>query len=407
VGVDVPRDAPAIVQTTTAWLTEQGLEGHDVSKIVPGLGQRLRQLQLQVDRVGCAIVSLHPQIMSEEIVWNAESDDAQTTLFTPAMMEVSGNRSGPYFHLALNGITYGRFPLAEQDGAPEGSLLGRLNREGYRDYFAFFHPTGSNAEVSLLSRRIGLVPCVVGSFATRRPAGFSDVELECFKAISRTFALAARAHANYKMAARLLDVYVGHSCGSRVLNGQIVRGQSDQIRCGIWYCDMRDSSRLVTALPADEYITLLNRYFDATAGAVMAAGGQVLKFIGDAVLGIFQSDEPGEDITMREQALTAVTTTLNNVSSLGVLGRQVSVGIALHVGEVMFGNVGTEDRLDFTIIGRAVNEVARLQDLTKKLKHPVLASAAFVAPIPDRFEFDGDHHVAGFSGKLAAYRLRV
>jgi hypothetical protein len=133
VGVDGPRDAQAIVQTMTAWLTEQGIEGHDVSKIVPGLGQRLRQLQLQVDRVGCAIVSLHPQIMSEEIAWDAESGDAQTTLFTPAMMEVSENRSGPYFQLALNGITYGRFPVADQFGAPEGSLLRRLSREGYRD----------------------------------------------------------------------------------------------------------------------------------------------------------------------------------------------------------------------------------------------------------------------------------
>jgi adenylate cyclase len=139
----------------------------------------------------------------------------------------------------------------------------------------------------------------------------------------------------------------------------------------------------------------------------MAAGGQVLKFIGDAVLGIFQSDRPGEDVAMREQALAAVATTLRNVSSLTVLDRQVGVGIALHVGEVMFGNVGTDDRLDFTIIGRAVNEAARLQDLTKKLKHPVLASAAFVAPIADRFEFSGEHQVAGFNDKLDVYRLRI
>jgi adenylate cyclase len=322
------------------------------------------------------------------------------------MMEILENRSAPYFQLASNGITYNRFTVGREDGATEGPLLRRLSREDYTDYFAFFHPTSGGAEISPLARRIGLVPCVVGSFATRRPSGFGDVELDCFKAVSKTFALVAQARANYKTAARLLDVYLGHACGSRVLDGQIVRGQSDQIRCGIWYCDMRDSSHLVTALLADEYIDLLNRYFDATAGAVMAAGGQVLKFIGDAVLGIFQSDRPGEDIAMREQALVAVATTLRDVKSLTVLDRQVGVGIALHVGEVMFGNVGTDDRLDFTIIGRAVNEAARLQDLTKELKHPVLASAAFAAPIADRFEFSGEHQVAGFNDKLDAYRLR-
>ena len=403
----LPENARAAVQTTMAWLTEQGLEGHEVPEIVRGLGQRLRQLQLPVDRVGCAILTLHPQIMSEEVAWDTESDDARTTLFTPGMMEASENRSGPYFQLALNGVTYGRFPIGRANGAPEGSLLRRLGHEGYTDYFAFFHPTGGSVEISPFSRRIGLVPCVVGSFATRRPGGFTDLEIECLKPISKTLALSARARANYNMAARFLDIYVGHSCGSRVLSGQIVRGESDQIHCGIWYCDMRDSSRLVTTLPAHDYIGLLNQYFEVTAGAVMAAGGDVLKFMGDAVLGIFQSDNPSEDIAMREQALTAVATALSNVSSLVVLDRPVGVGIALHVGEVMFGNIGTEDRLDFTIIGRAVNEAARLQDLTKQLKHPVLASATFAAPIPDRFEFGGEHRLAGFSDKLDAYRLRL
>lgn len=404
--MDLAQNAQAVVQATTAWIIEQGLGDNDVPAILRGLGQRLRQSQLPVDRAGCSTLTLHPQIASEEVAWDAETDAARTTFFTPEMMEAPANRSGPYFQLGLKGITYGRFPLGSQSDAPEGSVLWRLGSSGYTDYFAFFHPTGGSAEITPFARRLGLVPCVVGSFATRRPGGFSDDEVEFFKPISKALALAARARANYKTAARLLDVYVGHACGSRVLNGQIARGQSDQICCGIWYCDMRDSSRLVAALPPDDYIALLNRYFDATAGAVMAAGGEVLKFIGDAVLGIFQSDKPGEDIAMRERMLAAVAATLRDLSSRAVHSRNLGVGIALHVGEVMYGNVGTQDRLDFTIIGRAVNEAARLQDLTKQLKHPILASAAFAAPIADRFEFGGQHAVAGFSDKLEAYLLR-
>jgi adenylate cyclase len=398
------QDARMIVQTTTAWLIEQGLAGHDLPQIVHDLGQTLRQTSLPVDRVGCSVLTLHPQITSEEITWASESEGARTTFYTPQTMQAPENRGGPYFQLAEQGRTYGRFPLGGQ--APEQSLLSRLDREGYTDYFAFFHPTGGSAAISPFGRRVGLVPCVVGSFATRRPGGFGDAELECLKPISKALALAARSRANHAMTARLLDVYVGHACGSRVLNGQIVRGQSDWIHCGIWYCDMRESSRLVTELAPDEYVALLNRYFDATAGEVIAAGGEVLKFIGDAVLGIFQSDRPGEDVAMRERALAATESALRNIQLLAQPGRKVGVGIALHVGEVMFGNVGTESRLDFTIIGRAVNEAARLQGLTKRLKHPVLASAAFAAPISDRFAFDGAHEVAGLSGKLDAYRLR-
>jgi adenylate cyclase len=401
------HDAQTAIGTTAAWLTEQGLQGRDMAATARGFGHKLRQLGLSIDRVGCANLTLHPQILSEEVAWEATTDDTRTTLFTSQMMESPEHQSGPYFQLAWNRLTYNRFPLGLRNEAPEGSVLRRLGREGYTDYFAFFHPTGGNAELSPFARRIGLVPCVVGSFATRRPGGFSEVELELLKPISKTFALAAVTRANYNMAARLLDVYIGRSCASRVVHGQIMRGQSDRIRCGIWYCDMRDSSRLVTALPANEYVALLNQYFDATAGAVIASGGEVLKFIGDAVLGIFESDRPGEDIAMREQALAAVATALGKMKALTVPDRPLGLGIALHVGEVMFGNVGTEDRLDFTIIGRAVNEAARLQDLTKQLGLPVLASAAFAALLPDRFEFAGEHEVAGFSGKLEAYRLRV
>jgi adenylate cyclase len=192
-----------------------------------------------------------------------------------------------------------------------------------------------------------------------------------------------------------------------VLAGRITRGDSDRISCGIWFCDLRQSSRLVTQLPLNDYITLLNRYFDVTVGAVMGAGGEVLKFIGDAVMGIFRSDRPGNDLDMRERALAASIRTLRDIRGLDAPGRSLEVGIALHVGEVMYGNVGTDERLDFTVIGRAVNEAARLQGLTKQLGHPVLASASFVEPIRDRFVFVGAHPVAGFDEMLETYIPRT
>jgi len=187
----------------------------------------------------------------------------------------------------------------------------------------------------------------------------------------------------------------------------ITRGDSEFISCGIWFSDLRESSRLVTDLPPNDYLALLNRYFDATAGAVMAEGGEVLKFIGDAVLGIFAWSEHGEDLGIRERALAASARALREIGALSAFGRPLEIGIALHLGEVMYGNVGTEERLDFTVIGRAVNQAARLQGLTKHLGQPVLASAEFARPLRERFLYQGAHPVAGFEGPLEVYSPRA
>jgi adenylate cyclase len=396
-------DASALVATTASWLVGAGLRGSDVPELVTGLSHRLNGGGVTVHRVGCSILALHPQIVSQEVTWRADDDSTRTTYYSPKMMEDPENRGGPYFDLALNRLRYKRFILGEEGAGEKMPLLGRLHNEGYTEYFGFFHATGGAAAITPFARRVGLVPCVVGSFATRRSGGFDEADIDCFKSISETLALAAKARTNFDTGSRLLDIYLGRACGSQVLDGRITRGDSDRISCGIWFCDLRYSSRLVTQLPLDDYIALLNRYFDVAVGAVMEVGGEVLKFMGDAVMAIFRSDRPESDLDMRERALAASTKTLRDIRAMDAPGRRLEVGIALHVGEVMYGNVGTDERLDFTVIGRAVNEAARLQGLTRQLGHPVLASASFVEPIRDRFDFVGSHPVAGFDEMLETY----
>jgi adenylate cyclase len=395
-------DVSALAATAVDWLVESGLGGCEVPEIVTGLGRRLTAGGIAVDRVGCSTLTLHPQIISQEATWRSDDDRATISYYTPKMMEDPENRRGPYFDLALNRLTYKRFVLGAGGATEDIPLLARLREGGYTEYFGFFHATGGAAAITPFARRVGLVPCVVGSFATRQSGGFCEAEIGCFKSLSKTLALAAKARTNFETGSRLLDIYVGRSCGSQVLDGRITRGDSDRISCGIWFCDLRQSSRLVTQLSLDDYSALLNRYFDVAVGAVMEAGGEVLKFIGDAVMGIFRSDRPGSDVDMRERALAASMQTLQDIA-LDERGRPLEIGIALHVGEVMYGNVGTDERLDFTVIGRAVNESARLQGLTKQLGHPVLASASFVQPIRDRFDFVGAHRVAGFDEPLETY----
>lgn len=399
----VSASNPAALDAKAAdWLVGSGLENADVAQLVAGLCRRLNAGGVAVDRGGCAILALHPQIVSQEVTWRSDHDIATTRFYTPKEMEDSENRRGPYFDLALNRTSYKRFRLGERGAWQEMPLLTRLQAQGFSEYFGFFHPTGG-AAVTPFARRVGLVPCVVGSFATRQAGGFGDAGIASLRAISKTLALAAKARSNFETASRFLDLYVGRRCGSQVLDGRITRGDSDHISCGIWLCDLRHSSRLVAELPLDDYIALLNRYFDLTVGAVMGEGGEVLKFIGDAVMGIFRSDRPGSDRDMRDRALAASARTLQEIRHLDIRGRPAEVGIALHVGDVMYGNVGTDERLDFTVIGRAVNETARLQALSKKLGHPVLASASFAEPIRDRFDFAGAHPVAGFDAALETY----
>jgi adenylate cyclase len=400
-------DAPAPGTAAVAWLVESGLGGCEVPEIVAGLGRRLNTAGIAVDRVGCAILTLHPQFVSQEAIWRADNDRAITNYYTPALMEDPANRRGPYYDLALNRLTYKRFPLDAGGAIDDIPLLARLRSEDYTEYFAFHHATSGAAAIAPFARRMGLVPCVVGSFATRQAGGFSESEIDGFKSLSQMLALAAKARTNFETGARLLDIYVGRACGSQVLDGRITRGDSERISCGIWFCDLRQSTQLVAQLPLDDYIALLNRYFDVTVGAIMDAGGEVLKFMGDAVMGIFRSDRPGIDVDMRERALAASMRTLQDIAALDAPGRPLKVGIALHVGEVMYGNVGTDERLDFTVIGRAVNEAARLQDLTKQLGRPVIASASFVEPIRERFEFVGAHAVAGFEERMETYVPRV
>jgi adenylate cyclase len=400
-------DATALAASAADWLVGSGLDGSDVPELVAGLCRRLVAGGIALDRAGCAILTLHPQIVSQEVTWLADDDRAATTHYTRQLMEDPANRSGPYNYLGLNKLRYHRFLLSEAGVGADMAVLQRLRAQGYSEYFGFFHATGRAAAVSPFARRVGLVPCVVGSFATRRPGGFGDAEIDCLKSISRTLALAAKSRTNFETGARLLDVYVGRRSGSQVLNGQVTLGDSERISCGIWLCDLRRSSRLVSQLPLDEYVALLNRYFDVTVAAVMQAGGEVLKFIGDAVLGIFPSDRLGNDVEMRERALAAASRAVGDIGALDAPGGPLQVGIALHVGEVMYGNVGTDERLDFTVIGRAVNEVARLQGLTKQLGQPVLASAQFAGPIGERFDFVGAHPVAGFDEMLESYAPRT
>jgi adenylate cyclase len=173
-------------------------------------------------------------------------------------------------------------------------------------------------------------------------------------------------------ARRLLDVYLGQNAAERVLSGGFRRGSGQLLTAAIWYCDLRGFTSLSDRLPTREVVPLLDRYFETVAGPVVARGGEILKFIGDAVLAVFPTGPEGPRSAC-ERALAAAEESLRVVADL----RPLSIGVGLHLGEVMYGNIGARERLDFTVIGAAVNEVCRVESLCKELSVPLLMTGRF------------------------------
>jgi len=228
------------------------------------------------------------------------------------------------------------------------------------------------------------------TFATDKPGGFSDNEIAILKGIQH--ALSATIEARYlrHLARMLMDTYVGPVAGRRVLQGQIKRGSGETIRAAIWFSDLKSFTALSERLPGQMLIDTLNAYFDAITPAIKTEGGEVLKFIGDAVLAIFQpKDEDEEDAV--DRALAASQSAMERLKIENAARRQsespeIACGIALHFGDMIYGNVGGENRLDFTVIGPAVNLASRIEALTREDDRPVLVSAEFAALHGGAFE---------------------
>ena len=198
--------------------------------------------------------------------------------------------------------------------------------------------------------------------------------------------------------------------GRQVLNGQIRRGDGEMAHAVIWYSDMRDSTRLGDSLTAKEFLKTVNSYFECTAGAVLANGGEVLRFIGDAVLAIFPIRD-GDPRLACELAMAAVNDAEARLRSLNEERAQdglegLDYGLGLHVGDVMFGNIGVTERLEFSVIGAAANEVARIESLTKTLGRRTLASSEFARCVPHYWENAGEHTLKGVATPIKVLVLK-
>ena len=384
-----------LIDRIADWLMSQALGEFGVDTIFEGCCQRLHAAGIPLARALTAFRTLHPLFASVNLLWKLNQGvNTRTMLHTEAFSSDEWLRS-PMHHLVRRGLPFLRRRLTGEHAIVDFPVLEELRDDGITDYLCYVTPFASEEEPGPDARGI------MGSWSTDRPSGFSDEDLQILGRVQRRFAVSCKVQIQRRITQNVLETYLGPDASARVLDGQIRRGDGEWIHAVIWYSDMRGSTRLADCLDPHAFIEHLNQYFECTAGAVIAGGGEVLRFVGDAVLAIFPIRDDGDDAhTAGERALAAAREAERRLARVNETLAQagadtIEFGLGLHVGHVMYGNIGVPERLEFSVIGPAANEVARIEDLTKTLGRRVLVSAAFADAAGATCESLGSHSLRG------------
>ncbi len=372
-----------------ARLVERGVLGLPLTEQFDEFCGRLRDAGLPISRVNMSVGTLHPRYGAQTFLWRRSTGLVEHIPRERSIQQLEIYRRSPIHHMRQTGTLSLRQRL-DAETVPDFPVFADLRAEGATDYFGQLVPFAEGpgrehaeeAPTHILGRgREDSLEGIFFSFATDDPAGFDDGHLRQVIELLPFFALAAKARATFDVAATLLRTYVGEDAGRRVLTGEIDRGSTQVISAVIWLCDLRGFTRIADRIPRERLVEVLDQYLEVLAGPVHEHGGQILKFLGDGFLATFDlSRLPEEAVCAR--ALSAAADLL---ASMPRFNAQRSVeglptmdfGLALHRGEVLYGNIGTRDRLDFTVVGPAVNEASRIEALCRPLDRRVLISSAF------------------------------
>ncbi len=390
------RDStPLNLNIFSAWLVNDAWKAASVRELLVQLSHELFACGVPIWRLQILIRTLHPQLFATRYTWWRDTDEVEIFSVPHEILETQEHRESPYVPI-LDGAGGVRRSLEGPDPQFDFPVLRDLHDRGGTDYVAMplLFSDGQINIITLVSDRSG---------------GFSTEELGQFYEILPLLSRLLEVHALRTTAIALLETYLGKHSGQRVLEGSVKRGDSEDIHAVIWFCDLRDSTSLTESLAREEYLAMLNQFFDCMAGAVLDHGGEVLKFIGDAILAIFPIEDPDSPEATRlaiEAARTAQRTImLLNQQRTAQGANAIGFGIGMHIGKLMYGNIGTRGRLDFTVIGSAVNEASRIEDMCKTLGQNVLLSAEFTRHCPNRLVSLGMHTLRGVSTPQELFTL--
>jgi adenylate cyclase len=390
-----PSADSARLQSVLYWIITEGRLEPDLGRFVDQVMNRAVAAGLPIYRFYIGLQVVHPQMVATGVLWRRGE----------------GYQEVPRLHGILTSSAYLGSPMQEVrnsgqpvryclEDVPESAhtVLHELKAGGSVDYIAF---------PMRLSRAVSLP---VASFSTDRKGGFSEEDVADLKRLVDMMGAEAEIFIYRSISETVTDTYLGHIVGEQILSGQIKRGDGKEINAVLWFSDLRDFTGLNERMSAPDLIELLNNYLQLVGDALKENGGEILKFIGDGVMAYF----PAEDALFLPQvtnnAIAAARRLIDDIEAANEARAAgghdpVRFGIGLHVGPVTFGNIGTEDRLDFTVIGPAVNRAARLESLTKQLGVPVAASAEFNAACTIPLKSVGRHTLRGVPEPVEVFTL--
>jgi len=372
-----------------AWLAIEGRRIARPEALLTALAGRLDAAGAHVDRLSMSVVTLHPQLLAWVCTWRRDSG---VTFFNGRHgAQNSEAYVGSPLHFVRERRQAFRRRIESLDEASDHSFITHdMKTQGMTDYLAVPLVFGN-----------GIVN--VFTVATRATAGFSDADLDRFEALANLLAPLIELIEARRMALGLLDAFIGPRISARILEGQVKRGDGDRIEAAFWYSDLRGFTALSEALPAAELMQLLNDYFENCAAAAAARGGEILQFIGDAILIVFEIKGPEEEATVCNAALDAAIDAFNSIAVVNHRRRragapEIEFGLGLHLGIVTHANVGSPSRLAFNVVGPAVNKTARIQSLTKEAGVPLLLSEEFASHIKRPLRSLGRRDLRGVAG---------
>jgi adenylate cyclase len=382
------RDFSGTFADVTDWLAGQARRISEASELLDELCWRLVGAGVPLARMTFHLPTLHPQYYSTGCRWSRASGQTEETMVVHGILQTSLYRDSPIRRVVELGESVRRH-LDGPDVVLDFPILAELRDAGMTDYLAVPLELSSGRFICL-------------TLAADRTGGFHDTELAAMKKLGPYLAPLLEIQVARHVTGNVLDAYLGRVTGRRVLAGDIVRGRGETIRAVIWLTDLRGFTRLSDRLPGSQVIEILNAYFERVVAALHERDGEVLKFMGDGLLAIFAVPDAAFAPDATANALAAAEQAIKSVDALTgdpVLGGEAAprMCVSIHFGDVIYGNIGAADRLDFTTIGPAVNLVARLDQLTKKLERRILVTDDFARVCTRPLQSLGSHPMRGLA----------
>ncbi len=382
------------LQKLTDWLIDGARSAASPTRVMSETCERLVAAGLPLWRVGVFIRTLHPDIFGQNFIWR-HGAEVEIGSVDFNIVDAPEFKASPLAIVFLQGLE-----VRARVGDPEASrfpIIEDMRAEGVTDYIA----------LPLLFIDGSLH---ASSWTTKQPGGFSDGQLDALRSLVRVLVRLIEIMQWRRTSSILLDTYVGNRAGGKILGGQIRRGHTETMNAAIWLSDLRGFTALSDRLPAETVVDILNNYFDCQVAAIRNHGGEVLKFMGDGLLAVFPIDEYVGDVQqVCSNVLEAARESRASVEAMhypiGGAVERFRFGVALHVGPILYGNIGGGNRLDFTCIGPAVNLAARLEKIAGKLHRTIVASEGFAGICAGGWSELGEFPIAGFAKAERVYGL--